>query len=204
MRRVYLFGEISNERAEKFIAQLHELFQEGDDPITIYMNSCGGSVTDALAMYDVLQNAPCEIFMVCLGKVHSAAVTVLLSVPKSNRATYPNTEFMSHDISWKSEGPRAFLKNRVDQLERTVSQLLAVYTRDTVLTDEQARDLFFSDMADHYFGAEEALRMGFVSHVINRNSAQISSQARSDLHLVEPVGDVAGEEVSAVNSSKSV
>jgi ATP-dependent protease ClpP protease subunit len=155
-------------------------------------------------MYDVLQNAPCEIYMVCLGKVHSAAVTVLLSVPKSNRATYPNTEFMSHDISWKSEGPRAFLKNRVDQLERTVSQLLAVYTRDTGLTDEQARSLFFSDMADHYFGAEEALSLGFISHIISRESSHINSPVRSDLHLVEPAGNVTGEEVSAINSSKNV
>src|SRR5207244_13481261 len=47
MRKVYLFGEINNERSEKFIAQLHELFEESSEPITIYINSCGGSVTDA-------------------------------------------------------------------------------------------------------------------------------------------------------------
>jgi ATP-dependent protease ClpP protease subunit len=57
MRKVYLFGEICNDRSEKFIAQMHELFQASGEPITIYINSCGGSVTDALAIYDVLQNA---------------------------------------------------------------------------------------------------------------------------------------------------
>ena len=203
MRKVYLFGEICNERSEKFIAQMHELFQESADPITVYINSCGGSVTDALAIYDVLQNAPCEIHNIGLGKVHSAAVTVLLSVPKPNRATYPNTEFMSHDISWKSDGPRAFLKNRVDQLERTVSQLLTVYTRDTGLSLDQARSLFFSDMADHYFGADEALSLGFISHIINRETSHQHFPVRTDLHLVEQAGNGAGEEVSAINSSKS-
>jgi ATP-dependent Clp protease, protease subunit len=203
MRKVYLFGEICNELSEKFIAQMHELFQQSEDPITVYINSCGGSVTEALAIYDVLQNAPCEIYNVGLGKVHSAAVTVLLSAPKPNRATYPNTEFMSHDICWKSDGPRAFLRDRVDQLERTVKQLLAVYTRDTGLTVEQARSIFFTDMADHYFDAEEALGMGFVSKIISRLTQDMHYQSRSDLHLVEPVTQTAGEEISPVNSSKN-
>ena len=201
MRKVYLFGEICNERSEKFIAQMHELFEQSAEPITVYINSCGGSVTDALALYDVLQNAPCDINMVGLGKVHSAAVTVLLSVSKENRATYPNTEFMSHDISWKSEGPRSFLKDRVDQLERTVKQLLCVYTRDTNLTVEEARGLFFNDMGDHYFGAEDALSMGFVSRIISRDTAHVSYPG-GDLHLIEPVGNVMREENSAINSSK--
>ena len=46
-RRVYLFGEVSNERAEKFVSRLHELYEEGGDPITVFINSVGGSVTDA-------------------------------------------------------------------------------------------------------------------------------------------------------------
>jgi ATP-dependent Clp protease protease subunit len=202
MRKVYLFGEICNERSEKFIVQMHELFEQSGEPITVYINSCGGSVTDALAMYDVLQNAPCELFMVGLGKVHSAAVTVLLSVSKENRASYPNTEFMSHDISWKSEGPRAFLKDRVDQLERTVNQLLSVYTRDTHLTIEEARSLFFNDMADHYFGADDALKMGFVSNIISRETNPVQYPGRSDMHIIEPVGNRLGEELNAINSSE--
>jgi ATP-dependent Clp protease protease subunit len=201
MRKVYLFGEINNERAEKFIAQMHELFEEGGEPITVFVNSCGGSVTDALAIYDVLQNAPCEIHTVGLGKVHSSAITVLLSAPRANRASYPNTEFMSHDISWKSDGPRAFLKDRVDQLERTVKQLLGVYTRDTDLSREQAQAIFFADMADHYFNAEEALAMGFISSIMTRESGRLRGAARVGLAAVEMAG-VAVEEMTAVNSSQ--
>ena len=206
MRRVYLFGDICNERAEKFIAQLHDLFEEGGDPITIFINSSGGSVTDALAIYDILQNAPCDIYTVGLGKVHSAAVTVMLAASRENRSSYPNTEFMSHDISWKSDGPRAFLKDRVDQLERTVQQLVAVYTRDTNLTADQARLMFFTDLADHYFTARDALETGFVSRIITRETEPLAISTRPELRLVESVanvtGDVASEPVSAVNSSQ--
>lgn len=202
MRRIYLFGDICNERAEKFIAELHDLFEQGHEPVTIFINSSGGSVTDALAIYDVLQNAPSEIYTVGLGKVHSAAVTVLLAAPRENRASYPNTEFMSHDISWKSDGPRAFLKDRVDQLERTVKQLVSVYTRDTSLSDEQARQMFFTDMADHYFTADEAMAMGFVSRIITRNAGLFGQTARADLRLVEPVAVAQDEMISAVQSSQ--
>jgi len=198
MRKVYLFGEINNERSEKFIAQLHELFEESSEPITIYINSCGGSVTDALAIYDVLRAAPCAIHNVGLGKVHSSAITILLAADRGRRASYPNTEFMSHDISWKSDGPRAFLKDRVDQLERTVKQLLRIYTRDTEVSETQARQMFFTDMADHYFSAEEAMEMGFISQVIAGEIAVGATVA--NLPVVETTAPQ--EESSAVNSSQ--
>jgi ATP-dependent Clp protease protease subunit len=201
MRRVYLFGDINNERTEKFIAQLHELFEQGGEPITVYINSCGGSVTDALAIYDVLQNAPCDVYTMGLGKVHSAAVTVLLAAPRENRAVYPNTEFMSHDISWKSDGPRGFLRDRVDQLERTVNQLISIYTRDTDLSFEDAQRLFFSDLAGHYFTPEQAMEMGFVSRIINRESEHKHGVVHADLASVEPRAQVPTEETAAINSS---
>ena len=198
MRKVYLFGEINNERAEKFIAQLHELFEESGEPVTIYINSCGGSVTDALAIYDVLRAAPCAIHIVGLGKVHSSAITILLAADRTRRASYPNTEFMSHDISWKSDGPRAFLKDRVDQLERTVKQLLRVYTRDTDVSEAQARQLFFTDMADHYFNPEEALELGFISEIIAGEMAVGATV--TNMPVVE--APVAQDESSAINSSQ--
>jgi ATP-dependent Clp protease, protease subunit len=198
MRKVYLFGEINNERAEKFIAQLHELFEESGEPVTIYINSCGGSVTDALAIYDVLRAAPCAIHIVGLGKVHSSAITILLAADRARRASYPNTEFMSHDISWKSDGPRAFLKDRVDQLERTVKQLLRVYTRDTDVSEAQARQLFFTDMADHYFNPEEALELGFISEIIAGEMAVGATV--TNMPVVE--APAAQDESSAINSSQ--
>jgi ATP-dependent Clp protease protease subunit len=198
MRKVYLFGEINNERAEKFIAQIHELFEQSSDPITIYINSCGGSVTDALAIYDVLRAAPCTIHLIGLGKVHSSAITILLAADKPNRASYPNTEFMSHDISWKSDGPRAFLEDRVHQLRRTVTQLLRVYTRDTNLSAEQAREMFFVDMADHYFNADEALEMGFIAEVIA--GAMPVGATVTNVPVVEATA--AQDESSAINSSQ--
>lgn len=197
MRKIYLFGEINNERAEKFIAQLHELFEQSSEPVTIYINSCGGSVTDALAIYDVLRAAPCAIHIIGLGKVHSSAITILLAADRENRASYPNTEFMSHDISWKSDGPRAFLKDRVDQLERTVTQLLRIYTRDTRLSNEQAQRMFFTDMADHYFNAEDALAMGFIARTITGEAAVGATVAN-----VPAGAPAAQDESSAINSSQ--
>ena len=199
MRKAYLFGEINNERTEKFIAQLHELFEQSSEPVTIYINSCGGSVTDALAIYDVLRAAPCAVRLIGLGKVHSSALTILLAAGRENRASYPNTEFMSHDISWKSDGPRAFLKDRVDQLERTVKQLLRIYTRDTDLAPEQARHMFFTDMADHYFSAEDALEMGFISEIIDGEMA-----VGATVTNVPVVEAIAQDESSAVNSSQEM
>jgi ATP-dependent Clp protease, protease subunit len=182
-RNIYLFGDVTNERTERFINQLHILFSEGKTPITIYINSSGGSVTDALAIYDTLKSAPGEISMIALGKVHSAAITIFLAAPRERRFSYPHTEFMSHDISWSSEGPRAFLKDRVDQLEHTVIQLLKIYTEDTYLSEEEARKLFFTDHGDHYFDAYKAVSLGFVGEVLV-TTQETSRTARVSLNEI--------------------
>jgi ATP-dependent protease ClpP protease subunit len=113
---------------------------------------------------------------------------------------------MSHDISWKSDGPRTFLRDRVDQLERTVEQLLAVYTRDTNISREQAQRLFFTDLADHYFNAKEALEMGFVSSIITPESSLLRGSARPAMPAVEVAAveppAVASEQIAAINFSQ--
>ena len=46
LRDVYLIGDIEKDNARSTIERLRELANESNRPITLYINSAGGNVTD--------------------------------------------------------------------------------------------------------------------------------------------------------------
>src|SRR5678809_1484918 len=55
LRDIYLIGDIEKETARAVIERLRELANDNDRPITLYINSAGGNVTDGLAMHDAIR-----------------------------------------------------------------------------------------------------------------------------------------------------
>ena len=78
-RIIFVGDEIEPHTANLIIAQI--LFLENDDPkkdIIMYINSPGGSVYDALAIYDTMKYVKPDIQTVGIG-LHTSAAAVLLS-----------------------------------------------------------------------------------------------------------------------------
>src|SRR3989344_6424571 len=77
-RIVFLGGPITDPVANVIIAQL--LFLESQDPkaeIKLYVNSPGGHVTSALAIYDAIQYLKPDVSTICIGMAASAAAVLL-------------------------------------------------------------------------------------------------------------------------------
>ena len=55
LRDIYIVGDIEKDTARSAIERLRELANEGDNPITVYINSAGGNVTDGLAIHDSIR-----------------------------------------------------------------------------------------------------------------------------------------------------
>src|SRR5687767_9021287 len=55
LRDVYLIGDIEKDIARGVIERLRELANDNTRPITLYVNSAGGNVTDGLAMHDAIR-----------------------------------------------------------------------------------------------------------------------------------------------------
>jgi len=55
LRDVYLIGDIEKEPARVVIERLRELANDNARPITMYINSAGGNVTDGLAIHDSIR-----------------------------------------------------------------------------------------------------------------------------------------------------
>src|SRR6185369_17705619 len=96
--RVIFLGEpIDDAVANTVIAQLLFLDAENNkQDIKIYINSPGGSVTSALALYDTMQHVKSDVATICLGQAASAEAVLLASGTKGKRYALPNARIMIH------------------------------------------------------------------------------------------------------------
>jgi ATP-dependent Clp protease protease subunit len=96
--RIILIGtEISDVVANNVIAQLVFLrANEPNKPISLYINSPGGSISSGLAIYDTMQYLECEVNTYCIGLAASMGALLLCAGTKGKRYALPNSRIMIH------------------------------------------------------------------------------------------------------------
>src|SRR6267154_229556 len=104
-RIIFLGSDVNEATANLIVAQL--LFLQAQDSkkdIFLYINSPGGSVYDALAIYDTMQYVTNDIQTVGIGMQASAAAFLLSSGAKGKRLILPNATVMIHQPSSGTRG----------------------------------------------------------------------------------------------------
>ena len=95
-RIIFIDDEINSVTASSIIMQLLTLESENRDaPITIYINSPGGSISDGMAIYDVMNKVKCPIITVCLGMAASMGAFLLSCGTRGKRYCLPNAPFVA-------------------------------------------------------------------------------------------------------------
>ncbi|HZD03507.1 MAG TPA: ATP-dependent Clp protease proteolytic subunit, partial [Longimicrobiales bacterium] len=96
-RVVFLGQEIDDQVANLVVAQLLHLESEDPDkPISLYINSPGGSADAMFAIYDSCQHVLPEVQTTCIGMAASAAAVVLAGGAAGSRAILPHGRVMIH------------------------------------------------------------------------------------------------------------
>jgi len=165
-RTVLISGGIDSPSAQRVVNQL--LLLEADDPaapITVIINSPGGSVSDGLAIYDMIRFVTPRVRIVCAGLVASIAVIILAAADKADRVTLPNTRFMIHQplIPMSVYGPASDLEITAREILKTCERL------NRVLADATGKSLETVDrdtQRDHWLDANEALDYGLVDRIV--------------------------------------
>ncbi|PIP28504.1 MAG: ATP-dependent Clp protease proteolytic subunit, partial [Candidatus Moranbacteria bacterium CG23_combo_of_CG06-09_8_20_14_all_35_22] len=104
-RIIFLGGSIDDAVANSIIAQLLFLTQQNSkEDIKIYINSPGGQVTSALAIYDTMQYVKPDVSTICVGMAASAAALLLASGAKGKRMILPNGEVLIHQVMGGAQG----------------------------------------------------------------------------------------------------
>ncbi len=165
-RIIFLGGPIDDHMANIVIAQL--LFLENEDPkkdIKLYINSPGGSVTAAMAMYDTMNHIKPDVSTVCVGIAASAAAVLLSSGTKGKRFCLPNSEVMIHQVMGGAEGQASDIAIVAKHILRTKDNLNKILAKNTGKTPAQIEK---DSDRDYYMTADEAKKYGIVDDIITK------------------------------------
>lgn len=168
-RIVFLSGPIDDNVANTVIAQL--LFLEYENPakdIQLYINSPGGSVSAALAIYDTMQYIKSDVSTICIGIAASAAALILACGTNGKRFSLPNSEILLHQVMGGAEGQAKDIEisaKHILKVKEKVNTILAKHTQKPINKIEQDTD------RDFWMSSEEALKYGVIDQIIkNKNS----------------------------------
>jgi len=163
-RIIFLGTDVNEHTANLIVAQL--LFLANEDPkkdISLYINSPGGSVYDALAIYDTMQFISPDVATFGIGVQASAAAFLLSSGAKGKRSVLEHSTVMIHQ---PSSGTRGKVTDQEIDLRESlrVKQLLEeIMAKNTGQKPEKIHD----DMErDKWLTAQEAQKYGIADHVI--------------------------------------
>lgn len=163
--RIIFLGEgVNSHSANLIIAQL--LFLEAEDPkkdIMLYINSPGGSVYDALAIYDTMQHIKCDVATIGVGMQASAGAVLLSSGTKGKRSLLPNSTVMIHQPAAGTDGKVTDMENDLKEflrLKKSLNEILVKNTGQKLSTIEKDAE------RDYWMSADEAKKYGLVDHVL--------------------------------------
>ncbi len=162
-RIIFLGGSIDDHVANIIIAQL--LFLESEDPkkdISLYINSPGGSVTAAMAMYDTMQHIKPDVATICVGIAASAAAVLLSAGAKGKRFILPNAEVMIHQPWGGIEGQATDIAITAKHILKTRENLNKILAKNTGKPLTQVEK---DTERDFYMSAEEAKKYGIVDDI---------------------------------------
>lgn len=164
-RIIFLGTDVNEASANIIVAQL--LFLQAEDakkPIYFYINSPGGSVYDALAIYDTMQYITNEVHTVGIGVQASAAAFLLSSGAKGKRFLLPHSTVMIHQPSSGTRGKVTDQEIDLRESLRIKKLLEEIMAKNT----GQKLDRIHEDMErDRWMTAAESLKYGLVDKIID-------------------------------------
>ncbi len=168
LRDVYLIGDIDKDSARATIERLRELASENDKPVSLYINSAGGNVTDGLAIHDAIRQLVrqgIEVTIVVQGMAYSMGSVVLQAASEGRRQAFAHSWIMIHEpakwAGWQSTSAAAQHLERLKQMQSQIYHILA--DRSGKPLRQIIRD---TKRTDFYLDAKKAKEYGLIDEVL--------------------------------------
>lgn len=175
-RVIFLVGEIEQHMANLVVAQL--LFLESENPdkdISIYINSPGGAVSAALAIYDTMQFIKPDVSTLCIGQAASAGALLLASGAPGKRHCLPHSTVMIHQVLGGYQGQGSDIEIHAKETLRINSLLHEILAKHTGQSVQKVRK---DTDRDYFMTAKSALKYGLVDSIVE---SRLSSPSSSGL-----------------------
>jgi ATP-dependent Clp protease protease subunit len=168
LRDVYLVGDIDKDSAKATIERIRELANGSPRPISLYLNTAGGNVTDGLALHDAIQalvRRGHEIAVVVQGMAYSMGSIVLQAASPGRRLAFAHSWIMIHEpakwAGWQSTTAAAQHLDRLRQMQSQIYKILA--DRSGKPLKQIIRD---TKRNDFYLDAARAREYGLIDDIL--------------------------------------
>lgn len=164
-RQLNIFSGIYGSAVDEWIDRLeHWERRDPGEPITIRINSPGGSVLDGFALFDTimrLRRKGHHITTHGIGMIASMATIIMQA--GDDRVLDANAWFMIHEISAGASGKSSEMEDQIKFVKRLQDRGLDIYAERANLTKAQIARRW--KKTDDWMSAEEALKLGFVDRI---------------------------------------
>lgn len=168
-RIVYIGTGIDDGVANAVIAQLLHLEAESAElPISLYINSPGGSLTAMTGIYDTMQYVRAPVATMCVGQAAADAAVLLTAGEPGHRTVLPHARVVLTQP--KTEGGRATVPDLIlaaDEVVRQRNAVEEILSRHTGRAIAQLREDLDRDLV---LTAEAAQEFGLVDTIVQRRS----------------------------------
>jgi ATP-dependent Clp protease protease subunit len=166
-RTVLIFGEVDMKMAERVTAQLLAYATDGEGDIRVLINSPGGHVESGDTIHDMIRFVGPKVKMIGTGWVASAGAHIYLGASRENRFALPFTRFLLHQPLGGIAGPVSDISIEAQEITKMRERL----NREIAQETGQPYEKVVTDTDRNFWmSAEEAIRYGLVSRIINNAS----------------------------------
>lgn len=160
-----------------------------DTPIlTVRINSYGGSVSEGLAIYNLLQDYKGHLRTVVDGFACSAASVIFMA--GTERIVPESGLLMIHNAWSRATGDSNAMKKAAEDLEKQTQPSVNIYVSKTGLSEERVKE-----MMDHetWITSKEAFELGFATNLEKNDSAKQALESDYVYNLVLNVKELEKE-----------
>jgi ATP-dependent Clp protease protease subunit len=167
--RTLIIAEGVTDALYRKVATMLTLLERKDPkaPITVFVNSPGGSADSGFAIYDLFRFTPCPIVTVANGVVASSAVLIFLGGAQGKRLALPNARFLLHQPSTATRGQAS----DIDITAREISKIRLRYNEIVAESTGRALDAIEKDSdRDFWLSAKEAVDYKLANRIVSRRA----------------------------------
>lgn len=162
----FLVGEITENSIEEAMRWiLYENLDENKKTLNLYINSRGGSLTDAFALIDMMRLSKHEINTYGFGCVMSAAFLIFTSGAPGGRFIAKNSSIMCHQFSDNLDSKYHDIKAQLRETENCNDRMLNILVESTGLSSNEVKKKLLP-ASDVYLTAEELVQLNAADGVI--------------------------------------
>lgn len=176
-RIIMLDTDVNEHTASLLVAQMLFLESQGNEDISLFINSPGGHVTAGLAIYDTMQFIKPDICTIVMGQACSMGSFLAQAGAAGKRWVLPESRTMIHRVSSGTPGTHGSVhvqelqfedtKRSFEESQRLNERLTELYVRHNTAGKTYA-DMYETMKFDTFLSATDAVKWGLADKVIDK------------------------------------